>query len=305
MFGKRKGSGFVLLLSLTAWIAPAVVLAGEEIRLSPNDVVEEILGWDQSVVIEGKVVHDVVIIGGSLDVKGEIGGSVLSIQGSVRLRSGSRVEGDVMTLLGCLEKEEESFIGGSLINLGRGESPFVRIFSRFPDQYLSEFYSPYWITLKSTFLFAWLLICLAFSFIIPGGIVRASESVSRHFFRTLVIGFITFAALSLAALLFIMLSVVIVGIPLLVALSLFSVVAVIIGTVSVFYSLGHLFADKSGRPQLSGMVKIILGLIAAGILLFIPFAGLIAWLLLYILGLGAAIATKLGSGKPWFASVKR
>jgi len=66
-------------------------------------------------VVEG----DVVSVGGSVRVEGEVKGSVTSIGGDVSLNAGARVDGDVVCLSGTLRQEPGSSVGGQRVTAPR------------------------------------------------------------------------------------------------------------------------------------------------------------------------------------------
>lgn len=63
---------------------------------------------------------DVVAIGGSIYVEGEVDGDVVAIGGSVKLGSRAEVDGDVVALAGDLELRDGSRIDGDAVSVGGG-----------------------------------------------------------------------------------------------------------------------------------------------------------------------------------------
>ncbi len=66
----------------------------------------------------GETVHDVVTLGGSVEVLGTVTGDVLVTGGSVKVRKGARVEGDITAMGGSVDVEEGATINGEVAVVG-------------------------------------------------------------------------------------------------------------------------------------------------------------------------------------------
>lgn len=79
---------------------------------------------DQDVRIEEDVEGDVVMVDGELDVAGTIRGDVVVVGGSIRLREGSYIEGEVVTVDSRVYRQGgEVSEGVSVLEMGRMEGP--------------------------------------------------------------------------------------------------------------------------------------------------------------------------------------
>lgn len=87
-------------------LGPVTIEEGESVR----DVT--IIGG--SLEVRGEVRGDAVVIGGSVEVHGTVGGAITSVGGSVILEPGSRVDGDITSVGGEVERESRAEVGGSI-----------------------------------------------------------------------------------------------------------------------------------------------------------------------------------------------
>ncbi|HSN88369.1 MAG TPA: hypothetical protein VL025_16530, partial [Thermoanaerobaculia bacterium] len=73
------------------------------------------------------------------------------------------------------------------------------------------------------------------------------------------------------------------------------------GMVAVFYALGDWLGRRLlRRRRMRPLNAATLGLVAMGILKFLPYVGIWAWTAATLIGMGAALTTKFGRQEPWF-----
>ncbi len=89
--------------------------------------------------------------------------------------------------------------------------------------------------------------------------------------------------------------------PLLVLVVLLGLMLKLWGMVAVFYALGdwiavHLLRRRRVRPVNAATI----GLVALGLLKFLPWVGVWVWTAATLIGMGAALTTKFGRQEPWF-----
>ena len=87
--------------------------------------------------------------------------------------------------------------------------------------------------------------------------------------------------------------------PLLVVLSTIFFLASLGGVVALAYQLGWRLLSRAGWSEGSPLISLALGTSIFYAITRIPFFGWIALVLLWLTGAGLAVATRLGSGKPW------
>ena len=99
----------------------------------------------------------------------------------------------------------------------------------------------------------------------------------------------------------------VVGVPLLIALAVFAIVAKIYGAIAVFHALGTIVAGARSRDALArrrwlrgDLAMVVVGVLILGAIRLIPVVGTIIWALASVFGVGTALATKFGRREPWF-----
>lgn len=160
---------------------------------------------------------------------------------------------------------------------------------------------------KVSLLFVWILAAVVLT-LVSGREVRYSSievrSAPLHCFA---LGLVAVTSFVLTAILFSYLIPYFVGLPLLVALGLFALIAKIYGMIAVFHTVGTLIAGARSREQLAqrrwlrgDLVMVLIGVLLLGAVRLIPVAGTTVWALASIFGVGTALATKFGRREPWF-----
>ncbi len=156
-------------------------------------------------------------------------------------------------------------------------------------------------------LFVWIIAAVVLT-LISGREIRCSSIELRtsplHCFA---LGLVAVTSFVLTAILFSYLIPYLVGLPLLIALGLFAVLAKIYGTIAVFHAVGTLVAGIRSREELSrrrwlrgDLAMVVVGVLLLGAIRLIPIAGTIVWGLASVFGVGVALATKFGRREPWF-----
>ncbi|HWN80842.1 MAG TPA: hypothetical protein VNM87_01985, partial [Candidatus Udaeobacter sp.] len=81
----------------------------------------EIVRMGQDVVIEpGDIVTDVVVIGGDLEVLGEVDGDAVSVGGDFKVGPGARISGDAVAVGGDLDVSPSAIVEGDEVEVGTG-----------------------------------------------------------------------------------------------------------------------------------------------------------------------------------------
>jgi hypothetical protein len=104
--------------------SPPPVSSGDRVRIGgpitveKHEVAEDVVAIGGSVHIDGEVNRDVSAVGGSVRVNGRVGGDVTSVGGSVHLGPHSEVMGDVRAVAGTVTREPGAVVHGSLSDVG-------------------------------------------------------------------------------------------------------------------------------------------------------------------------------------------
>jgi hypothetical protein len=251
---------------------------------------------NQDEVVEG----DVVAIGGSVRVEGQVTGNAVAVGGSLALGPKADVQGDAVVIGGTLSRDPGAHIGGKLVDVGAGEfnfgrfrwgrMPFGRLFVPFSGAALGL------LALMSTLARVAVLCVLASLVLLVGReyVERVGARAVAEPVKAGVIGLLAqLLFIPLLVITILVLVVTIIGIPLLVLIPFAMLALAVIGLVgftAVASYLGRLINrrfDWSGdNPYLTVVIGIVLVvspvLIArliglAGILVF-PITGTLAFL---------------------------
>ncbi len=309
--GIRRGPlslRFPLLLLILLALVPASPAAGgtvepntiygEDLVIEGGQVVDrDVMVVFGSVTVDGVAERDVVTFGGSVKVRGEVRGSVTALGGSVVVDPGGSVEGDLICFGGTVSQEARDRVAGKVVLLGSPGRLFGLGGEGGNDQARGFLQSLRW---PLVLLLGWLVVTLAVGLAFPGQVaVAAGELARRPLFNGLA-GILGVLALCLSLAASVLLSVVIVGIPLLVIFFVTGLVLKVFGMVSVFHLVGRRIGVRliSGDPN--PLLLTMLGFLAVGLVRLIPWVGQLVWLLAGVLGIGISLTTKFGSGEPWF-----
>ncbi|MBN2265893.1 MAG: hypothetical protein JW775_08780 [Candidatus Aminicenantes bacterium] len=279
----------------------AEVSSGKDIYVAPGETQEQILSFGGHVLIEGEVRNDVVVLGGSITIGGKVGKSVVGIGSRGIVRSTAVVGEDLAALGGTLTKEPGCAIGGDTLYFQTRELG-DRLFrdGEFFEGLFSLSIIPLIIAFKLVMIFLWLIAAVLGAALLPGPIAYAGGEIRKHFWPTFGTGLA--AILVFTALVFFaaLLSVVLIGIPLLLALAAAGFVVKIFGRLAVFYLLGETALRAFRTRNITVMGAVLMGLLVFSLAGFVPVLGFLFTFVLNAVGWGVAIRTKFGTRENWF-----
>jgi len=293
------------------WIIPASLLiaAGpgrgqdsfslkKDILVAKDEIQDNVIAMGGRVQVDGTVRESVVMLGGDVTVSGEVREAVVGIGSNVTLTSTARVKGDVVSLVGTLTKEPGCVIGGDTVYFKSTDIPEKFFKNGFLGLFAMSFV-PFFLVLRIINLLVWFLMALIVVAVFPRQISLASSQIRSSFwpvFGTGVLALVVYTGLVVMAALF---SLLLIGIPILLALVALGIMLKIFGQVAVFHFFGDSLARGFGNPKATPILAVILGLFLVNILKFIPVLGLLFSLVLSILGWGVVIRTKFGMTENW------
>jgi hypothetical protein len=213
---------------------------------------------------------DVVDVGGSIHVLGEVRGDVVAIGGTVELGPAANVTGDVTVIGGSLLRDPAARVRGEVVDVGSGSMESWR--ARFPGGRWRERWGS-WTFGPASSLLATLtrvaVLCLLAALVVLLGRDHVGRISARAAAEPLKAGAIGLLAqlllLPLLIVTIVLLVVTIIGIPLLVLIPfilLGLVVVALVGFTAVAYHVGHLlnvrFGWVAGGPYATTIAGILL-----------------------------------------------
>jgi hypothetical protein len=230
---------------------------------------EDIVRIGGSVTVDSDefVRGDVVVVGGSASINGEVDGEVVVVGGSARFGPRADVRGDITVVGGRLQRDPGAVIRGAINEVGFGEIPWGGEWGRHADwDWMNGIYPVARLSgtlVRITLLF---LLTTLVLFIAKTPVEQIADRVAADPVKSWFVGF-------LAEMLFIpvlimtavVLAISIIGIPLLVLLPVAIVallVVMLVGFTGVAYHVGRLLQDKVDalrtRPYAATFIGILL-----------------------------------------------
>lgn len=272
--------------------APALVIeAGSLAR-------QQVVALGRDLVVDGRALSDVAAVDGSIRVSGSVAGDVIVLGGAARLEPTAHVEGDVFVLGGTLSALEGARIDGRAVAHPTFSSAWLTLLEG-PSVGGSSL-SSLVVAAKLALLAAWVLTALLLLSVSGREVRRTSEEVAAEPALCFLAGLTGVLALFLTALFFSAFAAVVVGVPLLVLVVVVALVLKVWGMVAVFHALGSGLWRRLGRGRGSPVLGAVLGLAVLGAMKLVPYAGVWVWTAATLIGIGAALRTKLGRLEPWF-----
>ncbi len=297
--------GLFILAPLAATAATAQTGAeagtSKEVLVAAGETQEKIFSLGGHVVIEGTVREDVMVIGGSITISGEVGQSVVGIGSHVVVRSTAVIKEDLAALGGTLEKEPGCSIGGDTIyfqtrelsdRLFRDDGFFQGVFS------LSII--PVIVVVKLVIIFLWFIAALLGAALFPKPVAYAAGEIRKHFWPVLGTGLVAIAVFTVGVIFAALLSFILIGIPLALALGTAGFVVKVFGRLAVLYFIGDSALRAFRSRSVSPFGALMLGLLVFSVAGFVPVLGFFFGFVMNAVGWGVAIRTKFGSRENWF-----
>lgn len=280
--------------------APQLSAARGDIILDKNLTKEsDLIAIGHSIDVEGHAKRGVAALSGSVVIRGVVDGDVAALGGDVWLAPEAAVGGDLVVLGGRLFYSPGAHVGGKILSTTYFREELGRAF--LPGQRtIRASFSRTMLLWRSARVLGWFIIAVLAVLLAPVQTAFAMDRFERDFARIAVIGFFGVVVfIGLVAVSSLMIKIII-GIPLVFFLlvSLFAMWA--FGAVAFYLTVGRWMARWLFKRPLPMALYALLGLIVWSSLSFIPIVNLFIPYLVFIFALGISIATKFGTGKPWF-----
>ncbi len=288
---------FLLLLSLSLPLSAQGVVIKKDIHVAEDEVQDNVISLGGEVLIQGKVEESVVAFGGTVTIEGEVGEVVLGLGTQITLKSTAKINGDVVSLGGTLDKEPGSRVDGDTIYMEM--ESLKDVFSILGGFGIAGLI-PILIIIKLITLFIWFILAVILAAFFPRQLSLASSQIRKSFWPVFGTGLLTIIIFIGLFIFSALLCFILIGIPILLALIIIGVVIKIFGRVVLFYFFGESLARAFGSKQPSAFLAVLLGLILVGVISFIPILGSLFSFVLSILGWGVVIRTKFGTTENWF-----
>lgn len=286
-----------LLLLLVALLLSAcqdrysgwIVLDGVQQLESGETVEGEIILFDGSVIVSpaARVTGSVYMLGGDLQLDGQVGGNISLVDGSLTLGPDARVAGSINRAGGQVSGFEQAHIAGGLREGAGLEIPLEQVrTTRSPRDSLLQ-------SLVGGFLLG--LVAAVVVRFMPQALDRIAHAATRH---ALVSGSLGLLVAVVGPALAVMMAFTVVLVPLAFLALLLAALIILYGWVSFGVALGRQIASRLPRrlgPSLSAFLGTWLFMLFLGLLQLIPAVGPFLPLFVAVIALGAVLLTRFGA----------
>jgi len=301
----KKTIGIAGILFL---VLATVLLAGQketklgykkDIVIAAGNEQDQLVAWGGTVNIEGKIRKDVLVVGSEVTISGEIGDSFVGIGARVLLKPTAVVRKDLVVLGGTLVREEGSQVKGDTVYF-KSEDLHAKFLKGGIGGIFGAGFLPFLLIIKIVSLFIWAIMVVIVAGIFPKNVTFAAAEARRSLGPVLLTGLVAAAAFTFLMLFAAVLSIILIGIPLLIALAFAAIVIKTFGRVVVFYAAGQITARMFNTSSISPLAGSMLGLAVVSFIGFIPVFGALFSFFLSLVAWGIALRTKFGMTENWF-----
>lgn len=283
-----------LLLSIYTPLDAQGVLLKRDVHVGPEEIQENIITFGGHVVVEGIVKESIVAFGGTVIVNGEVGDTVLGFGANIELRPEAIIKGDVVSIGGTLDRAPGSRIDGDTIFFKTSDELWESLKQGFTGLFGISLI-PLFISFKLISLFIWFILALIIVALFPKQIQNTASQIKESFWGVFGIGILSIIIFTGLVLFSALISLILIGIPLLIALIFIGLALKIFSRVIIFYFLGDILAKAFGAKQPRIILQVLLGFLLFGFLTIIPVLGTLFSLFFSIIGWGAVIKSKFGT----------
>ncbi|MDH4197319.1 MAG: polymer-forming cytoskeletal protein [Candidatus Aminicenantes bacterium] len=302
----NRSRGVLILFLTFLALAPAGRAAQQNVTMEKDVFVaagetqDNVFSLGGDIVVDGRVKESVIAIGGSITVSGEVGQAVVGVGSRILIKASAKIEGDVVSLGGSLEKEPGCTIRGDTVYFRASELTEKLFGKGLPGNLFSLAFVPVVLVFKLIGVFLWLLAGLVMAALFPRQLALASGEVRRSFWPVFGTGFLAVVIFTALVIFAALLSLILIGIPILIILILAGLVFKIFGRVIMFYLFGESILRAFNAKRIAALGAVLLGLLVVSIVDFIPLLGLLFTLVINIIGWGVTIRTKFGTTENMF-----
>lgn len=268
-----------------------VLQLGGPVSIAPGEEAQNVVVVFGEANVQGTVRGDVVVVFGRVTVEGEVRGSLVAPLTKVRLESDSRIEGDLVAVLGELDVAPTAQIGGERIDLS-----MTMLEERLPAMEGLKEWLTHGLLLgrplphQSGWWWGFAVGCAIFYFVLALIFARPlSVTVAALELRPMAALFLGLLVFILVGPLLLMLAATGIGLVVVPAVVAAVMVAFVFGKIAVAQFLGRELGRQVGLKILTiPLVALLIGIMILCLVYMVPVIGLLAWSVTSVLGVGAA-----------------
>jgi magnesium-transporting ATPase (P-type) len=286
---------FLFLISGLSPLNGQGLILQKNITVEEHDVQDNVVSFGGTILVKGKVNENVIAFGGNIIIEGEVGVAVVGFGTKITLESSAVINGDVVSIAGELEKHPGAFVKGDTMTF----------FFETPEALKGIFKNglsgliPIILFFKLISLFFWFILAILLSAIFPRQTMLASNQLRASFWPTFGVGFLSIVVYTGLILFSAVLTLVLIGIPVLITLIALGIAVKIFGRIVIFYFFGESLTRAFNKKNPATIAIVLFGFLLVSFITLIPILGSLFSFVISILGWGAVIRTKFGTTEKW------
>jgi hypothetical protein len=286
---------FLLLVGSTPLAGQGLVLQ-KDITVEKDEVEDNVISFGGTIWVKGKVEQSVIAFGGKIIIEGQVGETVFGFGSDIELKSTAVVEGEVATIGGQLDKHPAAVVKGDTVTLAFDTPEFVKdIFAGGWGGLISII-----LIFKLISLIFWFIIAVVLAAAFPRQTTLASSQLRKNFWPTFGVGLLAIIIFTGVVIFSALLTIVLIGIPILVTVATVGIAVKIFGRVIIFHFFGQSLAMAFNKKNPAVIAAVIIGFLLVSLVTFVPILGSLFSMVINILGWGAVIRTRFGTTENWF-----
>ncbi|HKB08747.1 MAG TPA: hypothetical protein VKF61_10755 [Candidatus Polarisedimenticolia bacterium] len=244
---------------------------------------DDIVAIFGNVKVEGEVTGQIVVIMGRLEISGTVRENVVGIMSPMRLEETARIDGDLVSIGGPLDRAPGCQVNGQELKL-----PFIR-----------GGWAGLWrllFLLKLISLGLLFLAVLLISALVPRRLSVIAAAFPGKWGMAILVGLIGYCV---AVVLAFILVCTFIGIPLALGLMFAAKGIKWLGLASIFFLIGHTIGRNVFKRDLSHFAAVMGGFAVYAVISLVPIFGFFMSAVMGVLALGIALLTRFGSEEGW------
>jgi len=268
-----------------AGVSPGVGIFSD-VKVAKGEVLhDDLVCIGGHATVEGKVEGSVVVVNGTLDFSGEAK-EVVTVLSKANFLDGSLVHGDMVHVLGEMTEAPEARFDGKKVDVGSSLPPRIQ-------RLLSRGLIGLLVMMRIIGLIISGIVIMLIALLIPERVERMSEALDERWPASIGFGLLAFVVVIVVA---IGLAITIIGIPFAILVGMIAKILGLVGITAILMVLGRKLGTETGLlgEHSSLLATVMLGFGVLALIRFIPVFGELLWTLLWIVGLGLTVITRLG-----------
>jgi hypothetical protein len=244
---------------------------------------DSVMSWGGKLDIDGTLKGSIILFGGRLELDGVVEEDIICVSTNIRMGEKALIKGDLFVIGGKLDRHPKSTVNGEYFklkfDLKKIESVLIPLFS---DSKSVTFF-------KVIIIILWLIITLLVFALVPKKINHAQEIFETNILKMGALGILSFLTFIFLLIAFFIMTLIIIGIPLLLLLVLLYFLINVFGRTVIFYFIGIKLSKLLKLKNVPPALFIVLGVVIYSILKFIPYAGPLILILMNLFEVGIGV----------------